>query len=275
MHKAKAWTQTCLHCVLWEGVPLSFLLYDQHHTGNPPPTWGRELCCPVSMLGVSPREPSPRQHNLMDNISSHRQAGETHPVTGIKKETGTHSKGQGEWEALPCLSGYNELFFFSFGINYCWIFTGRTDVEAEALILWPPDAKSRLTGKDPDAGKDWRQEEKAATEDEMIGWHHWLSGHKSGQTLGDSEGQGSLVCSSPCGCKESDMTERLNNYEWVNLIQGASLRVWFEQGWRCSLGPEEDEGGERQWDDCYSFEKIPEIKFTRVRAQPERHTSLP
>ena len=98
----------------------------------------------------------------------------------------------------------------------------------------------------------------------MVGLHRWLNGHKSGQSLGDSEGQGSLVCYSPCGRKESDTTEWLNNnYEWVTLIQGTSQRVWFEQGWRCSLGPEEDEGGERQWDGFYSFEKIPEIKFTR------------
>ena len=66
--------------------------------------------------------------------------------------------------------------------NQCWIFTGRTDAEAEAPILEPPDSKSRLTGKDPDAGKDWRQEEKGATEDEMVGWHHWLNGHESEQT---------------------------------------------------------------------------------------------
>ena len=71
--------------------------------------------------------------------------------------------------------------------NRSWIFIGRTDVEAP--ILWPPDAKSQLTGKDPDAGKDWRQEEKGATEDEMIGWHHWLSGHEPEQTLGDSGGE--------------------------------------------------------------------------------------
>ena len=80
--------------------------------------------------------------------------------------------------------------------NQPWIFTGRTDAEAEAPILWPPDAKSWLTGKDPDAGKDWRQEEKGTTEDEMVGWYHHLSGNKFKQTLGDSEGQGSLVCCS-------------------------------------------------------------------------------
>ena len=66
--------------------------------------------------------------------------------------------------------------------NQPWIFTGRTDAEAEAPVLWPPDAKSQLNGKDPDAGKDWRQEDKGMTEDEVVGWHHWLNGHESEQT---------------------------------------------------------------------------------------------
>ena len=92
--------------------------------------------------------------------------------------------------------------------NQSWIFTGRTDAEAEAAILQPPDAKSWLTGKDPDAGKDWRQEEKGTTE--MFRWHHRLNGHESEQALGAWDGQGSLVCYSPCGHKESDMTEQLN-----------------------------------------------------------------
>ena len=95
--------------------------------------------------------------------------------------------------------------------NKCWIFIGRTGPEAEAPILWPPDVKSQLTGKDPDAGKDWRQEEKRVTEDEMAGWHHWLNGHEFEQTQGDNEGQGSLECCSSWGCKESDTTYRPNN----------------------------------------------------------------
>ena len=78
------------------------------------------------------------------------------------------------------------------------------------LKLKPPDAKSRLIGKDPDAGKDSRQEKKWMTEDEMVGWHHQLKGHEFEQAPGDGEGQGSLVCCSPRVCKESDMTERLN-----------------------------------------------------------------
>ena len=87
-----------------------------------------------------------------------------------------------------------------------WIFTGRTDAEAEAPILWPPDAKSRLIGKDLDAGKDLGQKEKGVTEDETAGWHHQLNGHESEQTPGDSEGQGSPTCCRPWGCKELDMT---------------------------------------------------------------------
>ena len=85
--------------------------------------------------------------------------------------------------------------------NQPWIFTGRTAAEVEAPILWPPDMKSRLIKKDPDAGKDWWQEEKGGTEDEMVGWHHCFNEDESEQTLGDSEGQGSLECYSPWGCK--------------------------------------------------------------------------
>ena len=86
-----------------------------------------------------------------------------------------------------------------------------TDAKAEAPVLWPPNAKSWLIGKDPDAGKDWRQEEKGMTEDEMVGWHHQLNRHESEQALGVGEGQGSLVCCSPWGRKGPDTTERLNN----------------------------------------------------------------
>ena len=87
----------------------------------------------------------------------------------------------------------------------------RTDAEAEAPILWSPDEKSWLIRKDPDAGKDWRQEEKGTTEDEMIGWYHRLNGHELEQAPGDGERQGSLACCSPWGLKESDMTEQLKN----------------------------------------------------------------
>ena len=98
--------------------------------------------------------------------------------------------------------------------NQSWIFIGRTDGEAETLILWPPEVKNWLIGKDPDAGKDWRQEEKGTIEDEMVGWHHWLNGRESEQTPGVGDGQGSLGAGSPWGPKELDMTERLN---WTEL----------------------------------------------------------
>ena len=94
--------------------------------------------------------------------------------------------------------------------NQSWIFIGSTDAKAEAPILLPPDSKNWLTGKDPDAGKDWRQEEKGTTEDEMVGWHHQLDGHEFEQAPGVGDGQGSLACCSPWGRKESDMTEWLN-----------------------------------------------------------------
>ena len=94
--------------------------------------------------------------------------------------------------------------------NQSWKFIGRTDDEAKIPTLWPPDAKNWLTGADPDAGKDWRQEEKGMTEDEMVAWHHWLDGHEFEQALGVGDRQGSLACCSPWGCKESDMTVQLN-----------------------------------------------------------------
>ena len=87
--------------------------------------------------------------------------------------------------------------------NQPWIFTGRTD--AEVPILWPPDVKHLLIGKDSDAGKDWRQKEKGATQEEMVGCHYWLSGHECEQTLGDSEGQGSLAVMQFMGSRESNV----------------------------------------------------------------------
>ena len=85
--------------------------------------------------------------------------------------------------------------------NQSWIFIGRTDVEAKVPILWPPNVKNWLIGKDPDAGKDWRQEEKGTTEDEMVGWHHRLEGQEFEQALGVGDRQGSLSCCSPWGCR--------------------------------------------------------------------------
>ena len=108
--------------------------------------------------------------------------------------------------------------------NKPWIFIGPT--EAEALILWTPDAKSQLIGKDPHAGKDWRQEEKEMTENEMVGWHHQLNGHEFEQTQGDGEGQGSLACCSPWGHKESDTTQRLNSNNHLLVSHSPSSKQW-------------------------------------------------
>ena len=99
--------------------------------------------------------------------------------------------------------------------NQSWIFNGRTEAEAETPILWPPHVKNWLTGKYPDAGKDWRQEGKAMTEDEMVGWHHRLNGHMLEQALGVGDGQGSLEWCSPWGRKESETTEQLS---WTYYI---------------------------------------------------------
>ena len=107
--------------------------------------------------------------------------------------------------------------------NQPWLFIGRTDAEVETPILWPPNVNIWLIGKDPDAGKEWRLEEKGMTEDEMLGWHHRLNRHESEQTPGDSEGRGSLMCYSPWGHKESDTTELLNNNRALNLMRSSGF----------------------------------------------------
>ena len=124
--------------------------------------------------------------------------------------------------------------------NQPWIFTGRTD--AEALKLWPPDASSQLIRKDPDTEKDWGQEEQGATEDEMVGWHHWLNGRESQWTPGVGDGQGGLACCDSWGRKESDTTERLI---WSEYATGAEesyssrkngevgLKLNFAHLWMC------------------------------------------
>ena len=102
-----------------------------------------------------------------------------------------------------------------------WVFIGRTDAQTETPILWPPHAKSWLIGKDPDAGRDWGQEKKGMTEDEMAGWHHRLDGHESEWTPGVGDGQGSLCCSS-WGRKESDTNEWLN---WSEILPANKKRL--------------------------------------------------
>ena len=110
--------------------------------------------------------------------------------------------------------------------NQSWMFIGRTDIEVEAPILWPPDTKNWIIEKAPDAGKDWSWEEKGMTEDEMVGWHHRLGGHEFEQALGVGDGWESLACCSPWGRKESNRTEQLNwlttsvyTCELVNVYQ--------------------------------------------------------
>ena len=107
----------------------------------------------------------------------------------------------------------------SFKGNPSWVFMGRTDAEAEVPILWPPNVKSWLIWNDPDAGKDWRPEEKGTTEDEVVGWHHQLDGYEFGWIPRVGDGQGGLACCGSWGCKELDTTERLN---------------WTELNWMCT-----------------------------------------
>ena len=103
-------------------------------------------------------------------------------------------------------------------VDQSWVFIGRIDVEVETPILWPPDAKSWLIWQDPGAGKDWGQEEKGTTENEMVGWHHRLNGHGFGWTLGVGDGQGGLACCGSWSHKELDTTEWLNWTELVMLL---------------------------------------------------------
>ena len=119
--------------------------------------------------------------------------------------------------------------------NQSWILIGRTDAEAETPVLWPHDEKNWFSIKDPDAGKDWRQEEKGTTDDEMVGWRHWLDGLVFEQALGVGDGQGSLVCCSPWGRKESDTTERLNWTDCPSVQATTYSNVLNKSGEKASL----------------------------------------
>ena len=120
--------------------------------------------------------------------------------------------GEDSWESLDC-KGIQPVH--SEG-DQSWVFIGRTDVEAETPVLWPPDAKRWLTGKDPDAERDWGQMKKGTTEDEMVGWHHQLDGHGFGWNPGVGDGLGGLACCGSWGRKELDTTERLNWTDQLN-----------------------------------------------------------
>ena len=131
--------------------------------------------------------------------------------------------------------GVTEIFWFTFlssniinpKENQPLIFIGRTD--AEAPIFWPPDVKSQFIEKDPDVGKDWRQEEKGTTEDEMVGWHHWLNGHEFEQTLGDSEGQGNLACCCPWGSQRVWHNRTTDHHQ--QQLDSASKTLWTWKGY--------------------------------------------
>ena len=118
--------------------------------------------------------------------------------------------GEDSWQSLGLQGGATSPFWRRSTLD----FSGRNDAKAETPVLWPPHAKSWLIGKDSDAGRDWGQEEKGTTKDEMAGWHHWLDEHESEWTLGVGDGHGGLVCCDSWGRKESDTTERLN---WTEL----------------------------------------------------------
>ena len=120
--------------------------------------------------------------------------------------------------------------------NQSWIFIWRTDAEAETPILWPPDVKNWLIKKDPDAGKDWGQEEKGMTEDEMVGWHHWRNGHESEQAPGVGDVQGGLACWNPWGHRV-DMTEWVN-WKILTWMSQSPILWWFwveygDKKWPC------------------------------------------
>ena len=140
-----------------------------------------------------------------------------------------------------------------------WMFFGRNDAKAETPVLWPPHAKSWLIGKDSDAGRDWGQEEKGMTEDEMAGWHHRLHGREFEWTLGVGDGQGGLVCCGSWGRKESDMTEWLN---WMN---------WRKDRLKPQRANEESECQEERW---RSKEKGLEQKATIQQEKRERNQAV-
>ena len=127
--------------------------------------------------------------------------------------------GEDSWDSLDC----KEIQPVHPEGNQSWVFFGRTDAEAEAPILWPPHVKNWVTVKDPDAGKDWGQEEKGMTEDEMVGWLHRLDRHEFEQAMGVGDVQGGLACCSAWGCKELDTTERLS---WTELNRYIAFILW-------------------------------------------------
>ena len=126
------------------------------------------------------------------------------------------------WRRLESPLGCKEIQPVHSEGDQSWVFIGRTDAEGETPILWPPHVKSWLIGKDPDAGRDWGQEEKGTTENEMAGWHHWLDAPEFGWTPGVGDGQGGLTWCDSWGHKELDTTEWLNWTDWINGMKKSS-----------------------------------------------------
>ena len=132
--------------------------------------------------------------------------------------------GEDSWESLDC----KEIQPVHSKGDQPWVFFGRNDVKAETPVLWPPHAKSWLIGKYSDAGRNWGQEEKGMTEDEMAGWYYQLDGRESEWTPGVGDGQGGLVCCDSWGCKESDMTEWLNwKLNWMTYVAAYMSSVYL------------------------------------------------
>ena len=132
--------------------------------------------------------------------------------------------GEDSWESLGLQGDLTSPFWR----RSAWDFFGRTDAKAETPVLWPPHTKSWLIGKDSDPGRDWGQEEKRRTEDEMAGWHHRLDGHEFAWTPGVGDGQEGLVCCDSWGRKESDMTERLK-LNWTTFSEWMIILCWIKQ----------------------------------------------
>ena len=163
--------------------------------------------------------------------------------------------GEDSWESL----GLHEIQPVHSKGDQSWVFFGRNDAKAETPVLWPPDSKSWLIGKDSNAGRDWGQEEKGMTEDEMTGWHHWLDGHEFEWTLGDGNGQGGLAYCNSWGCKELDTTERLNwnerDADWSNLTVSLTCMALLQldtflsvvQRWQIEGNPEPNRHCQSWW----------------------------
>ena len=148
--------------------------------------------------------------------------------------------------------------------NQSWIFIGRTDAEAEIPILWPCDSKSQLIGKDSDAGKDWRQEEKGMTKDEVVGWHHQLDGHEFEQAPGVGDGQGSLVCYSPWGRRVGhNWATELN---WLCIYYN-EIHININLKWFCQIMWTQV-GGKWRWDELREFSCIQWIVYIDIYTLP-------